>query len=128
MSNRRICKRLVGSVSVTVVGTVLVINIPEANYDDCEKVCLAILQEIPTTATRGMQAVVTIGTSTIQYPLVKCNGTPVTQEYVGQGNIYRTVVRTTSTSAIFKVLDNLCSVCTNLMSIPAATDAPAAGG
>lgn len=118
MSNCKLCRRLVGSVSVAVTGNVLVINIPQANYNDCEKVCLAILQEIPATATRGMQVVVTIGTSATQYPLVKCDSTPVTQEYLAQGHVYRTCVRTTSTSAIFKVLDNICAVYTNLSSIP----------
>lgn len=118
MSNCKLCNRLVGSVSVTIVDDVLVINIPQASYNNCDKVCLAILQEIPATATRGMQVVVTIGTSTTQYPLVKCDSTPVTQEYLAQGNVYRTCVRTTSTSAIFKMLDNVCAVYTNLSSIP----------
>ena len=83
MSNCRICKRLVASVSVTVVGTVLVVNIPDRSYNNCQKLCLLIAQEIPTTATRGMPVVITIGTDTTQYPLVRCNGNPVTQEYIG---------------------------------------------
>ena len=127
MSNCKICKRLVGSVTVTVVGTSLVINIPAANYDNCERLCLAVLQEIPTTATRGMPVVITIGTATTQYPLVRCNGTPVTQEYIGQGNIYQLRVQTTSTSAVFRVLNNICTVSTSIPSIPVVA-APAAGG
>ena len=127
MSNCKICKRLVGSVTVTVAGTSLVINVPAANYDNCERLCLAVLQEIPTTATRGMPVVVTIGTGTTQYPLVRCNGTPVTQEYIGQGNIYQLRVQTTSTSAVFRVLNNLCTVSTSIPSIPIVA-APAAGG
>jgi hypothetical protein len=127
MSNCKICKRFVGSVSVTVVGTSLVINIPQANYDNCERLCLAILQEIPATATRGMPVVITIGDGTTQYPLVRCNGTPVTQEYIGQNNIYPLKVQTTSTSAVFRVLNNLCAVSTSLPSIPVVTT-PAEGG
>ena len=127
MSNCKICKRFVGSVTVTVVGTSLVINIPAANYDNCERLCLAVLQEIPTTATRGMPVVITIGTATTQYPLVRCNGTPVTQEYIGQGNIYQLRVQTTATSAVFRVLNNLCTVSTSIPSIPVVA-APAAGG
>jgi hypothetical protein len=118
MSNCKLCKRFVGSLSVTVVGTSLVVNIPEANYDNCDRLCLAILQEVPTTATRGMPVVITIGDGTTQYQLLKCNVTPVTQEYIGQGNIYKLRVQTTATSAIFKVLDTLCAVSTNLPSIP----------
>ena len=127
MSNCKICKRFVGSVTVTVAGTSLVINVPAANYDNCERLCLAVLQEIPTTATRGMPVAVTIGTDTTQYPLVRCNGTPVTQEYIGQGNIYQLRVQTTSTSAVFRVLNNLCTVSTSIPSIPIVA-APAAGG
>lgn len=121
MSNCRVCKKLVGSVSVTVVGTSLVVNIPQANYDNCQRVCLAVLQEIPSTATRGLPVVITIGTATTQYPLVRCDGTPVTQEYIGQGNIYPVIVQTTATSAVFRTLTNLCAVSTNLPSIPVAT-------
>lgn len=125
MGNCTICKRFVGSVSVT-VGTSLVINIPQANYDNCDKLCLAILQAIPTTATRGLPVVITIGTDTTEYPLVRCNGTTVTQEYIGQGNIYHLIVQTTATSAVFRALDNLCAVCTNLQSIPVPVAAAAA--
>lgn len=126
MSNCKLCKRLVGSVSVTATATALVINIPQANYDNCERLCLAVLQEIPTTVTRGLPVVITIGASATQYPLVRCNGTPVTHEYIGQGNIYQLRVQTTTTSAVFRVINNICAVSTNIPSIP--VDAPADGG
>lgn len=125
MSNCRICKRFVGSLTVTVTATALVINIPDATYEDCDRLCLAVLQAIPTTATRGLPVVVTIGTDTTEYPLVACNGTPVTQEYIGEGNIYKLKVLTTSSSAVFKVLNNLCMASTNIPFIPTT---PAAGG
>ena len=123
MSNCRLCKRLVASTSVTVVGTSLVINVPQTSYSNCQRLCLAVLQEIPATATRGMPVVITIGTDTTEYPLVTCNGNPVTQEYIGQGNIYPLKVQTTATSAVFKALTNLCAVSTNIPSIPIATTA-----
>lgn len=128
MSNCKICKRFVGSVSATVTATALVINIPQANYDNCEKLCLAILQEIPTTATRGLPVVITIGTGTTQYALIKCNGTPVTQEYIAQGNVYQLIVQTTATSAVFRALNCLSAACVNLASIPVETAATPAGG
>ena len=129
MCNRTLCNRLVGSVSVTVVGTSLVINIPDASYDNCEKLCVAILQAVPTgTVTRGMPVVITIGTGTTQYPIVNCNGLPVTQEYIGQGNVYSLIVLTTTTSAVFKLRGSVCKVCTNLPAIPTETVAPAEGG
>lgn len=126
MSNCRICKRLVGSVAVTVTDAALVINIPDATYDNCERLCLAVLQAIPTTATRGLPVVITIGTGTTEYSLIKCDGSPVTQEYIGEGNIYKLKVFTTSSSGVFKVLNELCTVSVNVPSIPVA--APAAGG
>ena len=116
-----ICRKFVGSTSVTTDGTSLIINIPAANYDNWERLCLAVLQEIPTTVTRGQPVVVTIGTGTTQYPIVRCNGTPVTQEYIGQGRIYQLKVQTTATSATFRVLNNICTVSTSLPSIPVAT-------
>lgn len=129
MGNCRICKRLVASVSVTVVGTALVVNIPDRSYNNCQKLCLLIAQEIPTTATRGMPVAITIGTDATQYPLVRCNGNPVTQEYIGQGNIYPSKVQTNATSAVFRVLCDLCCASTNIQSIPVeAAAAPAAGG
>jgi hypothetical protein len=101
-----------------VVGTALVVNIPDRSYNNCQKLCLLIAQEIPTTATRGMPVVITIGTNATQYPLVRCNGNPVTQEYIGQGNIYPLKVQTNATSAVFRVLCDLCCASTNIQSIP----------
>lgn len=127
--SKQMCKRLVGSVSVTVVGTSLVVNIPDANYDNCEKLCIFIAQAIPAGATRGMPVVITIGADATQYPLIRCNGNPVTQEYIGQGYIYPVRVQTTATSAVFKVLCDLTCVSVNLPSIPvAAATGGAAGG
>ena len=118
MSNCKICKNLVASTSVTVTATALVVNIPEQTYDNCSGVCLWIAQEVPSTATRGLPVVITIGTDTTQYPLVNCKGLPVTQEYIAQDNVYKTKVLTTSTSAVFKVLTKLSYICANLQSIP----------
>jgi hypothetical protein len=123
--SKRACKRLVSSVSVTVTGDVLVINIPQANYNNCEKLCILVSQSVPTTATRGMPVVVTIGTGTVQYPIVRCSGLPVTQEYIGQGNIYPVRVQTTATSAIFRVLCELCCESTSSPSIPIPADTAA---
>lgn len=128
MSNCKICKRLVASVSVAVVGTSLVVNIPDRSYDNCQRLCLLIAQEVPTTATRGMPVVITIGTGTTQYPLVKCNGGPVTQEYIAQGDVYPLMTQTNATSAVFRVLRKLCRASTNLQSIPVEAAAGGAAG
>ena len=118
MSNCKLCNRLVGSVSVALTGTNLVINIPDGSYNNCSKLCLAILQPVPTTVTRGTPVVITIGDDATTYQVVKCDGTPLTQEYIGQGNVYKLQVHTTTTSAIFKAVNSLCMVSTDLRSIP----------
>lgn len=127
MSNCTLCNKFVGSSSVTVVGTSLVINIPAATYDNCERLCLAILQELPDAATINMPVVITIGTDATQYPLVRRNGNIVTASDLSFRGLYKAVVNTTSTSAVFRVLSGLCCTSSNnLLSIPAI--APAAGG
>lgn len=126
--SKQMCKKLVGSVSVTVAADALIVNIPEASYDNCEKLCVFIAQPVPVTATRGLPVVITIGAGTVQYPLVRCNGIPVTQEYLGQGYVYPVRVQTTATSAIFKVLCDLNCVSPNLPSIPVATAAAGVAG
>lgn len=127
MSNCLLCRRFAGSVSVAVVGTSLVVNIPDARYNNGTKVCLGILQELPDAATINMPVVVTIGTDTTEYPLVRCDGNPVTASDITYRGIYKTRVQTNAVSAVFKVLNGLCcSPRNNLMSIPVAT--PVAGG
>ena len=117
----RICKRLVASASVTVTDTALVVNLPDQTYSNCQKLCLLIAQDVPTTATRGLPVVITLGTNTTQYPIVRCGGVPLTQEYIANGNIYQLIVNTTSTSAIFKVVCDLHCANVNLQTIPVAT-------
>lgn len=126
MSNCTLCNKFVGSSSVTVVGTSLVVNIPAATYDNCERLCLAILQELPDAATINMPVVITIGADTTQYPLVTRNGNVVTASDLNFRGFYKLVVNTNATSAVFRVLNGLCCTSNNLLSIPVI--APAAGG
>lgn len=121
MSNCLLCRRFVGSVSVTVVGTDLVVNIPAATYNNCSRICLGILQELPDAATINMPVVVTIGDDTTQYALVRCDGNPVTASDIMYRGLYKIKVQTTSTP-VFRVLNGLC--CTprnNSVSIPSTT-------
>jgi len=39
---KRLCKRLVISEAVTFADDTLTINIPEGNYNDCEKYCIVV--------------------------------------------------------------------------------------
>lgn len=129
MSNCLLCRRFVGSASVTVVGTSLVVNIPAATYNNCTRICLGILQELPDAATINMPVVITIGTDTTQYPLVRCDGNPVTASDIMFRGLYKLKVQTNSTSAVFRVLNGLCcSPSNNLVSIPVSAPADGTGG
>ena len=70
---KKLCERLVLSQSVTFVDGSLIINIPEGAYNNNEKYCIVIAQDIPETTTIGANVVVTIGADTTQYPLLNCN-------------------------------------------------------
>lgn len=126
-SSCQLCKNLVISSSVSIItidGTdTLVIDIPTATYNDCQKVCLVITQTIPTTATIGTPVAISIGgDTTTVYPLVKCDCTPVTACALRTRKRYPLKVSTSSTSAVFKVLGGLsCSPNTRISSIPIAT-------
>lgn len=119
MSNCLLCRRFVGSASVAVAGTSLVINIPGATYNNCTRICLGVLQELPDAATINMPVVITIGTGTTQFPLVRCDGNPVTASDITFRGLYKLKVQTNATSAVFRVLNGLCcSPSNNLVSIP----------
>lgn len=125
----KLCRRLVISQSVTFNGTSLVINLPAGGYQNCEKYCIVVAQTIPATTTINAPVVFTIGTGTVQYPLVSCNCRPVTACGIRTRTKYSVCVETTSTAATFRMLGKPC--CTpdnNLLSVDGTLPAAAAGG
>lgn len=129
MSSCVLCRRFVGSVSVTVAGTSLVVNIPDARYNDGTRLCLNVLQELPDAATINMPVVITIGADTTQFPLVRCNGTPVTASDITYRGQYKVKLQTTPSTGVFRVVSGLCcSPRNNLLSIPVPTATPTPGG
>lgn len=127
----KLCKRLAisDSVTVTTINGVdtLVINIPNASYRDCEKVCIVIAQTIPTTATINMPVAISIGgVTTTVYPVVRCDCTQVTACAIRTRTKYAFRVNTTATGAVFKSLGGLCCSPNNVLaSIPVTTTTPA---
>lgn len=122
MNSCRLCKKFTGSSSITVMTDTLVVNIPAMSYNNCETLCLALLQELPDAATINMPVVITIGTDTTQYPLVRCDGNVVTASNISYRGLYKLKVQTGATSAVFKVLSGICcSNTNNLASIPVVT-------
>lgn len=104
----KLCSRLVISQSISFTGGNLVVNIPAGSYNNCEKYCIVLAQSIPTTTTISAPVVFTIGDGTEQYALVNKCCKPVSATSVRTRTRYSTVVETTSTTAIFKMLGKPC--------------------
>ena len=104
----KLCKNLVLSQSVVFTpGTGLIINIPEGNYSDCEKVCIVVAQSIPAETTISAPVFIQIGTGTVLYPLDKCDCTQATACSIRTRTKYSTRVETTSNSGVFKLLGRI---------------------
>lgn len=120
------CDRLVISTGVTFADGVLTIDLPAGSYNDCQRYCILIGQEIPTATTRGATVVFTIGGGTEIYPFLDCCGTQITQEAISYRYRYMTRVRTNAAVGSFNWLGKgVCSPIARLTSIDGT--APAAG-
>ena len=121
MSCKNICKlcdRLVLSQSITFDGTSLVINLPAGSYNNNTKYCVVLAQSIPSTVTINAPVVFTIGTGTVQYPLVNRCCRPVSACGVRTRTKYSLCVETTPTTAVFKMLgEPCCQPNNNLVSV-----------
>jgi len=119
------CDRLVISAGVTFADGVLTIDLPAGSYNDCQRYCILIGQEIPAATTRGATVVFTIGGGTETYPLLDCCGAQITQEAISYRYRYMTRVRTSATGGTFNWLGKgACSPIARLTSIDGT--APAA--
>lgn len=118
----KLCDRLVISQSVTFnpQGNVLVVGLPDGNYNNCEKYCIVIAQAIPAATTLSANVTFVIGTGTTQYPLLDCDCVPVPARAIRTRTRYATRVHTTPTTGSFKLLCKVCECCKNdnLQSIP----------
>lgn len=120
------CDRLVISAGVTFAAGVLTIDLPAGSYNDCQRYCILIGQEIPTATTRGATVVFTIGGGTEIYPFLDCCGTQITQEAISYRYRYMTRVRTSAAGGSFNWLGKgICSPIARLTSIDGT--APADG-
>lgn len=109
-----LCNRLIFSQSVTFdeANDTLLINIPQAAYNNGQRYCLAIGQTIPPETTIAATAAITIGDDdTIEYPLVNPNCTNVNASQLRTRAIYPTRVFTNIQDGVFKLMDNLSCNC-----------------
>lgn len=121
---KHLCDKLVLSTATTFTSGALLINIPQAAYNDNEKYCIVVAQTIPSATTIEAPVGITIGTNTsTTYPLVNCDCSPVVACSINSRTRYSTEVQTTATSGVFRLLGKLpCSHCTNnLTSLPVTT-------
>lgn len=119
------CCRKIYSTALTIVAingvNTLLISIPQQSFDDCQRGCIVITQNIPSTATINMPVAISIGGSVATvYPLVTCNCRQVTACMIRPRRRYPFKVITNSTGGTFRILKNLsCSPNNQLQSIPA---------
>lgn len=128
------CPRKVFSDSVTIVAVdgvdTLVIDVPAQSFNNCQRGCFVIVQNIPAAATINMPVAISIGgVTTTVYPVVNCNGVQVTAAMLRTRRRYPFKVALNATSGVFRILKNLSCAPTNVLAaIPApTTDAPAGG-
>ena len=128
------CPRKVFSDSVTIVTVdgvdTLVVDVPAQSFNNCQRGCLVIVQNIPAAATINMPVAISIGeVTTTVYPVVNCNGVQVTVPMLRTRTRYPFKVALNATSGVFKIQKNLSCAPTNVLAaIPApTTDAPAGG-
>lgn len=111
------CTHFVKTTAVTLVGSVLVLNIPQKTYSNHEKVCICVAQTIPDV-TYAQTVSITIGTSTTQYPLrTKC-GNNVHADQIRSRHVYHTNVATDIPAFVVNTCE-LCNTGFNFPTIPA---------
>lgn len=104
----RIDPRMIDVAAVTFADGTLTINLPQRAYNSGCPYCLRLGEAIPDTTTIGAEVVITIGTGTVEYPLVDFKGVPVTAERLRSGYSYPVAIVGNGASAAFKVLAPLC--------------------
>lgn len=104
----RIDPHVVDAAAVTFADGTLTINLPQNTYNSGCPYCLRLPDPLPDTATIGAEVVITIGTGTVEYPLLDMKGVPVTAERLRSGYGYPVAVVGNGSTAAFKVLAPLC--------------------
>lgn len=126
---QRIDPRSVTAEAITFAADTLTINLPQRSYNSGCPYFLRILEPIPDTATIGSAVVITIGTGTVEYPLVDRCGAPVTAEQIRSGYSYPVAVVSSGTAGAFRILAPLCySKLSGVFSVDGTEPAEGGGG
>lgn len=126
---KRLCDRLVISTAVTFANNTLTIDLPAGSYNDKEKYCIVVAQNLPDTTTITAPVVITIGgDATTTYPLINCDCTTVYACSINRRTRYAVCVHTDIASGVFKLMGKVpCSRCENNLSALPAPAATAGG-
>ena len=126
----KLCDKLIISTAVTfTAGTGLIITIPESAYNDGGKYCIVISQTIPAETTISAPVFIQIGAGSVLYPLDKCDCTQATACSMRTRTKYSTMVETSPTGGIFRLLGNVCCAPNNnLRSINGTATVVTTGG
>ena len=117
------CKRFVKTVSVSVSGNTLVLNIPQMTFKDGDKICLCVAQALPVYGPTVNAVALSIGTtSKTTYNILTEDAELVNPNNIRARRVYH--LRAAATSQLFRVCKKeLCGcTCTN-NTIPQATTA-----
>ena len=108
-----LCDHLVFSQSVTFTDGSLLIDLPAGTYENGEKYCIVIAQDIPVETTIAADVAITIGgVTTTTYSLVNSNCTNVQACGITSRTRYATRVATNIGEGVFKLLGNVnCNRC-----------------
>lgn len=99
----RIDPRSVTPDAVTFAADTLTINLPQRTYNSGCPYFLRLNDEIPAETTIGALVVITIGTGTVEYPLLDCNGAQVTAERLRSGYSYPVELIESAPNGAFKL-------------------------
>lgn len=113
----RLCNRLILSTEITYTAPNLVVTIPAGSYFNNEKYCIVLAQSIPADTPVDAPVLVEIGDGTVLYPITACDCTPVTARAIRTRTKYSTVVKTTASGGVFRLLGHLCNLTDGLNSI-----------
>ncbi len=99
----RIHPRSVTAAEIAFADDMLTINVPQRSFDSGKRYYLRIEEPIPAETTIGAAVVLTIGDGTVEYPLLDCNGTPITAERIRSGYRYTIELVGTPANGAFRV-------------------------
>lgn len=104
----KLCDKIRISTAVTFTTPNLIITLPQGSYEDGEKYCIVVAQNIPDETTINAPVFIQIGTGTELYPLQKCDCSQATACSIRTRTRYATRVVTSPTSGSFRLLGKIC--------------------